>query len=73
MPTKLVRYDVISPDGIPIAANGYYPTKQAARDALKKWKSHFEHQGYYSTIIHNRFARIPLDELEHFCKIIKVK
>jgi hypothetical protein len=72
MPTKLVRYDVISPDGIPIAPIDY-PTKSAAKSAFDKWKSRFDQQGYYSTVMHGHYARLPLDELHLYCKIIKVK
>ena len=65
---KKTRYDVISPDGFSIHFSNTYPTKEDAMIAFGEWKKRYEGQGYYSS---NR-GRIPLDELEHYCKIVEV-
>jgi hypothetical protein len=62
------RYDVISPDGFSIHFSDTYATKEDAMKAFNDWKKRFESQGYYSS----NNGRIPLDELEQNCKIVKV-
>jgi hypothetical protein len=62
------RYDVISPDGFSIHHSDTFATKEDAMTAFHDWKKRFEGQGYYSS---NK-GRIPLDELEQYCKIVEV-
>lgn len=62
------KWDVISPDGFSIHFSDTYPTKESAMFAFTDWKKRFEQQGYYSS----NNGRIPLDELEQHCKIIKL-
>ena len=62
------KWDVISPDGFSIHFSDTYPTKEGAMFAFNDWKKQFERQGYYSS----NNGRIPLDELEQHCRIIKI-
>jgi archaellum component FlaC len=66
---KKEKYDVISPDGFSISYDGIYKTIQEAKNAFNEWKKNYERQGYYSSTK----GRIPLDELESHCTIIKLK
>jgi len=61
------RYDVISPDGIPIRYFNW-KTKKEAQQGLLTWMERYETQGYYSS----NQGRIPLDKLESQCKIIEI-
>lgn len=70
MPTKLVRYDVISPDGFSISRTEYYCSKAEAFAAFEKWKQNFEQQGYYSTA---DWEHIPVHQLHEFCTLVKIK
>jgi len=54
-----IRYDVISPDGLPITCEPF-PSKKAALAAIPQWCARFKHQGYYST---SSLEKIPLPEL----------
>jgi hypothetical protein len=63
-----MKYDVISPDGIPIENNGGYNSIEEANVAFIKWKKMFEHQGYYSSIS----GRISLEDLKEKCRIIEI-
>jgi len=38
-------------------------------DAFEEWKKRYEMQGYYSS---TNYGRIPLNELENYCKIILI-
>ena len=62
------QYDVISPDGIPIHHSDRYPTKKAAKAAIKEWVKRYEQQGYYSS----KDGRIPLRGLPKCCTIVTV-
>jgi hypothetical protein len=63
-------FDVLSPDGISIAYDTLYPTREAAETALRCWAKRFEWQGFYST---SRWERIPLDQLPGRCRIIELE
>jgi len=63
------KYDVVSPDGFSISYDKIYKTFDEAYDAFNEWKKRYEKQGYYSS----NYGRIPLDELESHCTIIKLK
>lgn len=65
---KVVRFDVISPDGFSIDRILTYKTKIKAKNALKKWMKRYESQGYYSS---NR-GRIALEDLADNCRIIEL-
>ena len=60
------KLNVLSPDGFAIDPSKTYPSEAKAREAITEWKKRFEHQGYYSSMR----GRIPLDELDSYCKII---
>jgi hypothetical protein len=64
------KFDVISPDGFSITYDEIYKTFEEAYDAFTQWKKRYERQGYYSS---THYGRIPLDELESYCNIIKLK
>jgi hypothetical protein len=66
------KYDVLSPDGLSITGphGEYFNSHREALEGFEKWKKNFEFQGYYST---GRLEHIPLDELDKYCKIVRVK
>jgi hypothetical protein len=66
---KMKKFDVISPDGFSIHFSDTYKTKKEARKAFEEWKKRYEMQGYYSS---TNYGRIPLNELENYCKIILI-
>lgn len=68
--TNATQFDVLSPDGISIERDGFYPDRAAAESALREWVKRFEFQGYYSTV---RRERIPLDELPGRRRFIEVE
>jgi hypothetical protein len=68
MANKKKRFDVISPDGFSIHFSDTYKSVEAAKEAFENWKKRYEVQGYYSSVR----GRIPLDELEHYCRIVEV-
>jgi hypothetical protein len=61
----MTKFDVISPDGLPINPNNY-SSEEKARTAFKKWAKRFEMQGYYSSIE----GRIALDDLQSNCTLV---
>lgn len=63
------KFDVISPDGFSIHFSDTYSSKKEARKAFEDWKKRYEMQGYYSS---TNYGRIPLNELENYCKIILI-
>jgi hypothetical protein len=65
-----MEYVVISPDGFSISRDGIYKSIEDAKIALNDWKKNYERQGYYSS---NNYGRIPLNELEGYCKITILK
>jgi len=67
--SKKQKFDVISPDGFSIHFSDTYKTKEDAITAFCEWKKRYETQGYYSS---TKFGKIPLDELENYCQIIKI-
>lgn len=63
------KFDVISPDGFSIHFSDTYKSKREAMTAFQEWKKGYERQGYYSSV---KYGRIPLDELENYCQIVKI-
>lgn len=63
------QWDVLSPDGIAIHPTDTYDSPEQAQEKLREWMKRYEAQGYYSS---NR-GRIPLNELESYCTIKKIK
>jgi len=61
----MTKFDVISPDGLPINPSNY-ASEAKARTAFKKWAKRFEMQGYYSS----NAGRIELDDLQSHCKLV---
>lgn len=57
------KYDILSPDGIPIEMDGGYTSKKKGLEAFKNWKKRFERQGYYSS----NNGRIDLKDLADSC------
>lgn len=53
------KFNVISPDGIPIQPNPF-PSKEAAEAGAKAWAEHFKEQGFYSSA---SFGRISLEDI----------
>lgn len=68
MKAKNKKFDVLSPDGIPIFYNRTYASREEATAAFNEWKKRYEQQGYYSS----NYGRIPLDELERHCQFISI-
>jgi hypothetical protein len=64
----MALFDVYSPDGFAIHREETYPSIEVAQQKLKEWVKRYEFQGYYSS---NK-GRIPLDELESCCKIVRI-
>jgi hypothetical protein len=69
MKKSSTKYDVLSPDGFSIDAVETYSSPKEARDAFNDWKKRYEQQGYYSSM---NYGRIPLTELKHYIKIVKL-
>lgn len=69
-----VKYQVLSPDNIPINCEGaIYRSRKQATEALKKWVKNYEAQGYYSQTCYNGYRRqITLDLLPDYCEIITI-
>jgi hypothetical protein len=67
--SKKQKFDVISPDGFSIHFSDTYKTREEAITAFCEWKKRYETQGYYSS---TKFGKIPLDELENYCQIVKI-
>ena len=63
---KAKRYDVLSPDMIPIGINGGYETIKEAKKDFIQWKKRYKKQGYYSS----NNGRINLKDLEDFCTLV---
>jgi hypothetical protein len=63
---KKQKYDVISPDGFSISVDKTWSSPETAQQALTEWIKRYEIQAYYSS----NNGRIPLGELESYCKII---
>ena len=66
---KLNRWDVISPDGLPIESDVTYATKEEARLAVTQWLKMYESQGYYSSPY---YGRIPYEDILCYCTLIPV-
>ena len=67
--SKKQKFDVISPDGFSIHFSDTYKTREEAITAFCEWKKRYETQGYYSS---TKYGKIPLDELENYCQIVKI-
>ena len=63
------KYDVLSPDGFSIHPVDTYSSVKSAEKAFDNWAKGYERQGYYSSM---NYGRIPLPELKHYIKIIKL-
>jgi hypothetical protein len=59
-----VRYDVVSPDGLPISPEPFDSFAEAEQ-ALGLWCLRFAGQGFYSSVD----GRIPLGQLSACCRI----
>lgn len=66
------KYELLSPDNIPINWRGGYNTKAEALADFERWRQGYERQGYYSTFVNGERHRIPLTELFNHCKLIKI-
>jgi hypothetical protein len=62
------RYQVLSPDGHPIAPVSYRSLK-AARAAFIEWAKRYEAQGYY---LDSRWRKIPLVDIPDYCDLITI-
>jgi hypothetical protein len=62
------RWQVYSPDGLPILPGDYH-SEAAARRALVRWAARFTLQGYYRSTR----GRIPLGELLAHCRVDPVR
>jgi DNA-directed RNA polymerase subunit RPC12/RpoP len=63
---KKKKYDILSPDGVPIDGEGLYDTIGQLETAYKEWAKRYKHQGYYSSV---DYGRIPLNKLRKYCTI----
>jgi hypothetical protein len=63
--SNTMRYQVISPDQLPIN-DKIYPDEQSASHGLSEWLTRFERQGYYKDA---NCERIPLDQVRSRCAI----
>lgn len=66
---KKKEFIVNSPDGFSISRDETYPTEKKAIKALHEWVKRYDFQGYYSS---SRYGRIPLNEIENYCRIIEL-
>jgi hypothetical protein len=62
---RIVRFDILSPDGISIMREGYCNTQDEVETTFEQWKKNFEHQGYYSS----NYGRIDLLDLADECRV----
>jgi hypothetical protein len=65
----MAQFDVYSPDGFAIDREETYPSREVAEQKLQEWVKRYEFQGYYSSV---KYGRIPLDEIENYCRIVEV-
>jgi hypothetical protein len=61
-------YAIYSPDGFTITFDNF-KTKKEAKEQFNIWLQRYERQGYYSSV---RYGRIPLDEVESYCELVKL-
>jgi hypothetical protein len=61
-------YAIYSPDGFTITIDNFN-TKKEAKEQFNIWLQRYERQGYYSSA---RYGRIPLDEVESYCELVKL-
>jgi len=64
-----MKYQFLSPDGFTIDNSGGYKTMKQAIAAFNKWRNRYELQGYYSY----QMDRIPLQDLDRYCQLIRTK
>ena len=62
------RFNVISPDGLPIGSEPFNSRKEAEA-GLAEWCKRFETQGYYAAVS----VLIPLADLPSWCLIEKIE
>ena len=62
MRTSKTKFNVLSPDGIPIQPYPF-PSKEAAEIGAKVWAERYIAQGFYSSA---SFGRIPLEEIPRY-------
>ncbi len=60
------KYNVLSPDGIPIAPKPF-ASRKAAQAFIPLWCKRYERQGYYLTA---QWEKIPLEELPYCLRIV---
>ena len=65
--SKKEEYEIFSPDGFPIEREGTYKSMAEVQEAIEKFVKKYETQGYYYT---SKRERIPLNEIENYCKLI---
>jgi hypothetical protein len=61
------KYDLLSPDGIPIHPTETYSSLKEVKVKFDEWVKRYERQGYYSSVY---YGRIPLSELKNYCKVV---
>jgi hypothetical protein len=64
-PKATKKYDILSPDGIPIDYEAVYDSPAQAEAAFKEWAKRYKHQGYYSSTK----GRISLRSLRKYCTL----
>jgi hypothetical protein len=62
------KYEILSPDGFTIDPYNKYKSIKQAKIEFNIWLKKYEIQGYYSSV---NYGKIPLNEVELYCKIIK--
>lgn len=65
----MIKYNVMSPDGISIERDKTYETIDEAGEALEKWVHRYDAQGHYSS----NHGRIPVEQLALHCKLITIE
>jgi len=64
------KYQVLSPDNLPISPN-FYSSIKKAKVALSAWTQNFNTQGYYSQTCYNGYVRqIPINLITDYCEIV---
>lgn len=65
----MTKYNVLSPDGIPIYRELTFNSVEDAGEALDKWVERYQAQGYYSS----NNGRIPVEQLALHCKLTTIE
>ena len=66
--TQIGKCQILSPDGISINPEGFFPNFTEARKYFDEWVKRFEKQGYYSS----NNGPIKLEDLEEHCTLIEL-